>query len=395
MNASEPCNEEFFAMQALVLEDIRHLAVRTIPRPFAGDHQVLLRVDAVGVCGTDFHIYEGHANYNLDARGLPIPLAAQFQILGHEFCGTVEAIGNKVRRFVPGDRVIVDQVLNCISQGRRPICEFCATGDSHQCLHGKELGITGIPGAFSELIAVPETNIIRVPTTISPLRAALVEPLGCVLHASRRVESAATRYALDTGTIKSILILGAGPAGLLFLQYLRRVRGFDGQILVADQQQGRLELARSLGGTPIDCRHSPELQTLEATAGRGVEYLIEATGHGGVFDWIPRVARRQATLLLYGAGHTGLRDGCLTPFQVMEFAIVTSCGASGGFDADGTPAIYREAMDYIHDDRINVDCLVTHRYEDLTGLKRAFDEDRASSDFIKAALVRNSAGGLP
>jgi threonine dehydrogenase-like Zn-dependent dehydrogenase len=385
-------NHNLSAMQGLVLEDIRSLVVRTIPRPSAGDHEVLIRVDAVGVCGTDFHIYDGLANYNLDASGLPIPLTLQSQILGHEFCGTVEAIGSKVRRLVPGDRVIVDQVLTCISQDHRPICEFCETGDSHQCLRGKELGITGIPGAFSDMIAVPETNIIRVPTAISPLRAALAEPLGCVLHASRRVENASTRYALDTGTIKSILILGAGPSGLLFLQYLRRVRGFQGQILVADQHEGRLELARSLGGIPIDCRLSPELQTLEATGGRGVEYLVEATGHGGVFDWIPRVARRQATLLLYGAGHTGLRDGCLTPLQVMEFAIVTSCGASGGLGTDGTPAIYREALDYIQDGRINVDCVVTHQYENLSALKHAFDEDRTRPDFIKAALVRNSAG---
>ncbi len=138
-------------MRALVLSDIAKLELQRITRPIIGVRDVLLRISAVGVCGTDFHIFSGLANYNIDRQGQPIPLKQQPQILGHEIVGIVEELGQNVQDLSVGMRVVVDQGLNCLSRRRQPLCEYCLTGDSHQCEFYQECGITGLQGAFAEV----------------------------------------------------------------------------------------------------------------------------------------------------------------------------------------------------------------------------------------------------
>ena len=206
-------------MKAAVLEDVEKLVVRQVPDPELAPREVLIRVRAVGVCGTDLHLFRGHGNYNLDPRGRIIPLAEQPQILGHEFSGEIVEVGREVRDLKNGDRVLCDQGRNCISQQRSPLCSYCATGDSHQCEYYGEHGITGLPGALAEYIAMPAVNCIKLPDDMPIELGALVEPLGCVLHSGHRVERADQRYTFDGAErIKNVLICGAGPAGLLFLQ---------------------------------------------------------------------------------------------------------------------------------------------------------------------------------
>jgi L-iditol 2-dehydrogenase len=380
-------------MNALVLEDVGKFEVHPIPNPVPKQNEVLIRVRAVGICGTDLHIFHGLANYNRDERGQPIPLRQHPQILGHEFCGQVEAVGSEVRKCKPGDYVVADQVLNCLSQSRSPMCEYCEMGDSHQCEFGQEFGITGLPGAFADFIKVPETNIVVLPADLSLTRGAIIEPLGCVLHASDRMERAANRYTFDGRCrIRHILIMGAGPSGLLFLQYLRNIKRFDGEILVADMRESKLALVKKLGAIPLDVRKIDLVSEVkQRTRNERIDYLIEATGNGTVFDWIPLIVRRQATVLVYGAGHSGRDIGCLTPFQVMEINLVTSAGASGGFDADRTPTTYRRSMEHIREGKIDAESLISHRYTEWSQLQSAFSKDFKHDDFIKGVLVRKEA----
>jgi L-iditol 2-dehydrogenase len=119
-------------MRASVLCDVGRIEVRDVPRPLISPHEVLVKIAAVGLCGTDSHIFAGHANYNTNERGLPIPLTVQPQILGHEISGTITQVGSETRDLRVGDRVVIDQGLNCVSR-RRNLCEYCITGDSHQC----------------------------------------------------------------------------------------------------------------------------------------------------------------------------------------------------------------------------------------------------------------------
>src|ERR1051325_9716172 len=111
-------------MKASVLCDVGRLELRDVPRPVISAHEVLVRVGAVGICGTDAHIFAGHANYNTNDNGLPIPLDLQPQILGHEISGTVEEVGSAISDLRPGDRVVLDQGLNCRSRRRESLCEY-------------------------------------------------------------------------------------------------------------------------------------------------------------------------------------------------------------------------------------------------------------------------------
>jgi threonine dehydrogenase-like Zn-dependent dehydrogenase len=377
-------------MKALLLEDVGKLNVRDVPDPIVPPREVMIRVQAVGMCGTDLHLYRGHGNYNFDAQGRQVPLTVHPQILGHEFTGEIVEIGSEVRDLKPGDRVICDQGRNCVSQGRRPLCRYCASGDSHQCLYYGEHGITGLPGALADYIAMPAVNCLRLPQGLVPERAALAEPLGCVLHASAWMERARGRYTFDCEQrIRHVLICGAGPAGLLFLQYLRNVRGFDANVLVSDVREKNLELARRFGGTPVNAvRQDLRVAVNELTHGERVQYLIDACGNPQVLADIPGVLSKQGTVLIYGAGHNGRDSSVLDPLLFLEPTLVASVGASGGFDPDGRPATYRKALELVSSGKVQVLPFVTHYYDTLEQIPEAFEHDFGREDYIKGVLRR-------
>jgi L-iditol 2-dehydrogenase len=379
-------------MRASVLCDVGRIEVREVPRPTVSDADVLLRVLAVGICGTDSHIFAGHANYNTDNRGLPIPLSAQPQILGHEITGIIEEVGNEVTDLKIGDRVAADQGLNCNSMRRSQICEYCRTGDSHQCEFYREHGITGLPGGLAEFIALPAINAVRINSNIESAEAALVEPLGCVIHSSAVVSRAHTRYAINheeaQRRVRTVLICGGGPAGLLFIQYLRNVLGYDGFLLVSDPNQSKQQLAKSLGADETVGPDAGELvETVrELSGGRGVEYLIEASGSGRVIASIPGLIRKQATVLLYGHGHAGVDLSVLNNLMFREPTLVTSVGASGGFEKDGRPSVYTRALRLIEEKQVGVASLITHRYRSLEAVQDALAKDIHKADYIKGVV---------
>lgn len=236
------------------------LTVREVVPPRVGTHDVKVRVKAVGICGTDFHIFSGQANYNKDKYGKPISLQEQPQILGHEIVGVVEEVGRQVQDLRVGDRVVLDQGLNCVST-HQSLCEYCASGDSHQCEFYREHGITGLPGGFAEYITLPAVNAIRINSDLDLVEAALTEPVGCVAHASDMVARSRSRYvinALDNAQrVRSILIFGARPAGLIFTQYLRNVLGYDGLLLVVEPNSRKRELVSRFGAEAIDFQPAP------------------------------------------------------------------------------------------------------------------------------------------
>jgi L-iditol 2-dehydrogenase len=379
-------------MRASVLCDVERLEVREVPRPTVGPHDVLVRVAAVGLCGTDLHIFAGHANYNFDARGLPIPLAAEPQILGHEITGVVAEVGSRVKDLRPGDRVALDQGLNCMSAQRAPLCEYCATGDSHQCLYYREHGITGPPGGLAEYIAMPAVNAVRIESDLPAEEAALTEPLGCIVHSSDMVAHAAARYAINAAEaerrVRAVLIFGGGPAGLLFTQYLRQVLGYDGLLVVSEPNAQKRRLAADFGAEAIDPAAVDLIEAVqELTRGRRVEYLIDASGVGQVFAQIPGLIRKQATVLLYGHGHNGVDLSVLNYIQFKEPTFVSPAGASGGFDTDGRPVTYRRALRLLEEGRIRVAPFITHRYTSLDDVPAAFAGDHCRPDYVKGVVT--------
>ena len=375
-------------MKAALLEDVEKMVVRSVPDPAVPPREVAIRVRAVGVCGTDLHLYRGHGNYNMDAKGRLIPLTEQPLILGHEFCGEVVEVGREVRDLKAGDRVLADQGRNCHSRGRSPLCAYCASGDSHRCEFYGEHGITGLPGALAEYMVMPAVNCLRLPDSLPTEQGALVEPLGCVIHASDRAERAAGRYSFGgKDSIRNVLISGGGPAGLLFLQYLRNVKQFGGLILVSDLLENNLELVRELGGTPVNAAQQDVRDAVEElTRGERIHYLIESCGNSIIFEQIPRLLRKQGTILLYGHGHKGRDIGLLGNVLFLEPTLAVPIGASGGFDADGRPTTYRRALELVSSGKIRVEPFVTHRYGGLEEIHHAFERDFQKPDYIKGVL---------
>jgi len=379
-------------MRACVLHDVRSMEVRDVPRPSPGAGDVLVRVAAVGLCGTDLHIYRGEANYNTDERGQPVPFVRHPQILGHEIAGEVVETGVQVRDLRAGDRVVIDQGLNCMSRCRQPVCEYCATGDSHQCEFYAEHGITGLPGGLAEFIAVPAINAVAIESDMGPTQAALTEPLACVVHSMNAVARAqGARYALNARLpeqrVRTVLILGAGPAGLLFVQFLRLVLGFDGLLLVSEPNTQKRQLAEGFGAQVIDASSEDLIEAVrEGTGGRLAEFVIESSGAGQVFPLLPGVLRKQATVLLYGHGHGGVDLSVWNGLQFKEPMLVSPVGGSGGFDEDGRPAVYRRALRLLESGTIKVAAFLSHRYKSLGDVGNAFDKDFSRPEYTKGVV---------
>ena len=380
-------------MKASVLCDVGRLEVRDVPRPDVSSYDVLVRVAAVGICGTDSHIFAGHANYNTDTQGRPVPLNVEPQILGHEINGHVVEKGSEVKDLEIGDHVVIDQGLNCVSSRRSPLCEYCRTGDSHQCEFYREHGITGLPGGLAEFIAVPAVNAVRVRSRLDPAEAALVEPLGCVTHSSETVARAQSRYAINADSpdkrVRTVLICGAGPAGLLFTQYLRQVLKYDGQLLVSAPGEWKRSFAKTFGADDVVDSSDPDLAQVikEKTEGRGVEYLIEASGAGEVIASMPGLIRKQATVLLYGHGHAGVDLSVLNNVMFREPILVTPVGASGGFESDGRPSVYKRSLGLIEGKTIDVAPIITHRYTSLEALQGALENDMRTPKYLKGVVT--------
>lgn len=373
-------------MKASVLCDVHRLEVRDIPRPAISPYEVLIRVAAVGLCGTDVHIFAGHANYNTNEYGQPIPLALQPQILGHEIAGVIEEVGNAVNDLREGDRVVIDQGLNCVSRRREVLCEYCRTDNSHQCEFYREHGITGLPGGLAEFIAVPAVNAIKINAPLEVATAALVEPLGCIIHSSDMVAKA---HQSEQRRVRSVLICGAGPAGLLFTQYLRNILRYEGLLFVSDPNERKRQLAKTLGADEaIDSAGADLVEVVhEHTGGKGVEYLIEASGSGEVFRSMAGLICKQAVVLLYGHGHAGTDLSVLSSILFKEPVLVSSVGASGGFESDGRPAVYKNALNLIEQKRIDIAPLITHRYTSFADVEKALSSDIHTDDYVKGVVV--------
>jgi L-iditol 2-dehydrogenase len=379
-------------MKAAVLSAVGRIEIRDVPVRQPGRGEVLLRPRAIGLCGTDFHIYEGHANYNTDGRGERIPLDEQPQVLGHEIVATVADLGPGVTDLEVGDDVVVDQGINCVSAAREPRCEYCATGDSHQCAFYREHGITGLPGGLAEYVTMPAVNTIPVDADVRREHAALTEPLGCIVHASDMVARAHGRYALDhpdpSRRVRTVLVSGAGPAGLLFVQYLRQALGWQGRILVVDPNPLKRALAARFEAEPIELGSGDDVVSAvqDLTSGCRVEYLIDASGVASLFREIPGVLRKQGTVLLYGHGHAGVDLSVLNNVQFLEPTLVSPVGASGGFLEDGRPATYRRALDLIARGQVQAAPILTHRYSSLDQVPAAFAGAHRAADYVKGIV---------
>lgn len=270
------------SMIAVRLHGPRDLRVERAPHPGTpGPGMALLRITAVGVCGSDIHTYQ---DARIGDTVVETPL-----ILGHEFAGIVEAVGPESLdgNFQPlqaGTRVAVDPAQPC---GR---CEMCEQGHPNLCHRLHFCGTYPDAGSLSEYMIMPARSCFPIPNDMDDASAALLEPLGIAIHA---VDLAKLRVA------DSVAILGAGPIGLYILQ-MAKLAGAQ-PIYVVDQFAWRLELAARYGGIPINFKETDPLAAIEqATHGRGVDVAIEAAWADHSIQWAAEMARLGGRLVLVG-----------------------------------------------------------------------------------------------
>jgi len=240
-------------MRAAVLESRESMAVTEIDEPALRPGHVLVAPKAVGICGTDLHVYLGTMEHRV-----PYPA-----VLGHEFAGEVVEAAADVEGFAPGDPVAVDNVINC---GH---CPRCAEGQRNVCERMNVFGIDS-PGALAERVVVPARLVYPFPRSLPIHVGVMVELYSIAVHASRRTH-------VETGD--TVVVLGAGRLGLSILDVLRLSPAR--QLISVDVDPARLAVAEQLGAdaalSPLECNVVEEV--MRRTGGRGADKVVEAVGH--------------------------------------------------------------------------------------------------------------------
>jgi L-iditol 2-dehydrogenase len=265
-------------MRALLLTQYRNLELVEMDRPQIGANDVLVRVAACGICGSDVHGYDGSTG-----RRIP-PL-----VMGHEASGVVEAAGPAVAPHWMGKKVTFDSTISCAQ------CDACRAGKSNLCRQRRILGVSCDEfrqnGAFAEYLAVPHHILYPLPADFPFEHAAFIEPVSVAIHAVDRAQPRPGAAAV---------VVGSGMIGLLMIQALRHAGCRP--LIAIDIDPGRLKLARELGATSsIDAKHTdPVAAVLEQTAGCGAEIAMEVVGNAAATATAIGCVRRGGLVCLVG-----------------------------------------------------------------------------------------------
>lgn len=304
-------------MQAVQIEKPGSVLVGELPAPRPRASEVLVGVEACGVCGTDLHIADG------EFAPTPYPI-----VPGHEFAGTVLEVGPDVSTGITvGARVAVDPSLFC---GH---CPACRSGRGNLCANWGATGDT-VDGAFAEQVAVPATNAYLLPDSVSFEQGALVEPLSCAVHGIRRL-------GVEVG--ESVLVVGAGTMGLLLIQLLERA---GAQVVAVDRVEAKTALAESMGARRT-------ATSIDALDGEQFDAVVDVTGVPAVIEQGLDAVRRGGRFLVFGVAPAEGRVA-LSPFRVYndEITVIGSMAVLHSFGA---------ALDLIAGGTVRTDRLVSHR----------------------------------
>jgi L-iditol 2-dehydrogenase len=308
------------------------VTVDELPDPEPGPGELVLRVRAASICGTDRRI-AAHGHFKLPA-GTP-------RVLGHEFAGEVVAVGRGAERFAPGDRLSVTPNVGC---GH---CPACRGGRNQMCPDYEAFGIT-IDGGFAEFVRIPERaiargNVFPLPDSVSFRAAALAEPLSCCVSASR---------GLAIRPESTVLVMGAGPIGVLHVR-LAKLAGAR-KVIVTNNRRARLEVAQRFGADVLVSPREEDLAEVVAreTEGRGVDVAITCVSSAAV--------QSQAVDLLATDGRVNFFAGLSGPDRPVidtnrvHYRALTLTGTTGSSNAD-----YLAALELLRDGRIDAESLVT------------------------------------
>lgn len=320
-------------MKSAVYTGPRQIEILEVPDPIIGPGEVLLKVDAATICGTDLKIFL-HGKSNVRPP----------QILGHEFAGTIVEIGAGVGRYSVGDRVAVDPVIACGT------CRYCLRGKPALCPHLTVIAYD-YPGAFAPYIAIPSAAVhggalYRIPAGLEATSAAIMEPLACAVNAHER---------MGTGIGDSVLVTGAGPLGVMHA-CLARARGAH-PVLVADVLPSRVALASGFGFDALLDASAPDFvdQVKAHTGGEGADVVVVANSATAAQEQSLLLAAKGARICFFG----GLPQSApivQLDSNVLHYREQTLFGAFGASRLHNAIA-----LDMLASGQIPADRIVTHK----------------------------------
>ena len=321
-------------MRAAQLVAPNQIEVVDVPTPSAGPGELVLKVGAATICGTDTRIYRGKKT-----KGVRFP-----SIIGHEFAGEITEIGPGVEGFAVGDRVSVDPVIPCHR------CAYCMNGMENVCANRTAIGYE-FDGAFAEYVRIPATaiasgQVLKLPDHLEWKEAALAEPLACCLNGQNNAQ---------VGLDDVVVILGAGPIGLMHVQ-LARAAGAR-RVIVSEPHEHRRAIATKAGADTTIDPTTTDLKTavLDSTNGLGADVVIVAIGIPVLASEALHLARKGGRVNLFAGFSAG--DKSPLDVNIIHYNELSVTGASAL-----TRQQYHQALELIASGKVDVGSLVTHEY---------------------------------
>ncbi|QDV27427.1 zinc-dependent alcohol dehydrogenase [Aureliella helgolandensis] len=314
-------------MKAMLLSEYKKLEIVDMPQPEIGHNELLIKVRACGICGSDIHGWDGSTG-----RRVP-PL-----VMGHEAAGVVEKVGSQVTGFQVGDHLTFDSTVSCGT------CGACRKGSINLCENRQVLGVSCDEfrrhGAFAEYVVVPQNICYALPKDLPFEHAALIEAVSIAVHA-------ANRSAIKLGD--TAVVVGSGMIGLLVVQAVRLAG--CARVIAVDLEDSKLEIAKSLGAdftlNPKSCDVVAEVKKL--TGGQGADVAFEVVGATPTVKTAIESTRKGGSITLVG----NLAPNVELPLQAVvtrELTIYGSCASNGE---------YPECIEYLRRGDIKVQPLIT------------------------------------
>ncbi|MFW9906093.1 MAG: zinc-dependent alcohol dehydrogenase family protein [Candidatus Thorarchaeota archaeon] len=322
-------------MKAAIFEkpNLINVCEKKIPR--LGVNELLIEINYCGICGTDVHIYEGQ-----------VPFVKYPIIGGHEFSGRVVDIGSKVHNLSSGDRISVNPNLSCKDKiiKQEDFCYYCKKDRPHFCTNWEALGVT-TNGGFAEYVVCPSTAAVKIPKPVSSQKALFMEPIACCIHGLN---------CLKIQNSDVVLILGAGPIGLLMLSLIKSI--YSSTVIVSEPNSSRRNLASNLGADVVidPIKRSLSNIVYDKTEKRGVDISIEAVGSSKTATEAIELLNKGGQSLIFGVSPAE-ESITLRMFEIYNKEISL-------FGSFTNPHENQEAMKLLQNDVIDPSKLISHEF---------------------------------
>ena len=349
------CETKSMKNRAAYMVGLNKMEIREIEVPVPKEHEVLVKLEYVGICGSDVHYFH-------DGRCGDFAVEGDF-ILGHECAGTVVGLGKDVKSLTVGDRVALEPGITC------GICEFCKSGKYNLCPYVRFLATPPVQGCFMDYIAFPENMAFKLPDNISTKEGALIEPLSVGIHAAMQGQ-------ITLGD--SVVILGAGCIGLVTLLACKAYGATN--IIAVDVIPKRLEYALKLGATSVingaECDVVAEIDKM--TNGAGIDKVFETAGSTVTIGYTPYVVKRGGTIILVG----------ISPQEIIEFNFAKIMAKEVRIESVFRYRnIYPKAIEAVSQKIIDVSGIVTHEF-DFEDIQTAFDYVINNKNEVVKAMIK-------